>query len=365
MRPRFAILGCGNGGQTMAADLVLRGFDVVGVYDRFEDAVGPVRTRGGVELIGSVMQGFAPLRNVSTDLDAAIEGADVLMVVVPSFAHAWLAEQLGPRIRAGQTVLLHPGYFGGSILFKRILVERGAPGDTIVGEAHILIYATRIVGPAVVGVRGVKQWVQVAAFPAVHTPRLMMQVGEAFPQFVPAEHVLETGVNNPNPIIHTPIYLLNFARIEQGDAPVAFDFHEWMTPSVERLHAALDEERVSLARALGLNPLSYDEINQRSYRGGGRKIVPAERGVPKNAESLPPRFIVEDIPMGLVPLASLGRALGVPTQTIEGVINIACAATGQDFWREGRTLAAIGLDGYGTKQMVEFVRTGQATAVAV
>jgi opine dehydrogenase len=193
---------------------------------------------------------------------------------------------------------------------------------------------------------------------------LLAQVGEAFPQFVPAEHVLETGINNPNPIIHVPVYLMNFARIEQGEAPVAFDFHAWMTPAVERLHLALDAERLALARALRLAPLSYAEINRRSYRGGGRKIVPAEPGVPKSAESLPPRFIAEDVPMGLVPLASLGRALGVPTPAIEGVIHVAQAATGQDFWRQGRTLAALGLEGYDLDQLLTFVRTGRPAAAA-
>ncbi len=230
MSLRFSILGCGNGGQTMAADLARRGFEVVALYDRFAEAVEPVRERRGVELVGELMQGFVPLTNVTTDLEAAVANADVIMIVVPSTAHAWVAEQLAPYVRPHHTIMLHPGYFGGSILFRRMLEERGAPRSCVVGEAHILIYATRIVGRGVVGVRGVKHWVQVAAFPAFDTPRLMEKVGTAFPQFVAAEHVLETGLNNPNPIIHTPVYLLNFARIEQGEAPVAFDFHGWMSP---------------------------------------------------------------------------------------------------------------------------------------
>lgn len=362
---RFAILGCGNGGQTMAADLARRGFRVVGLYDRFEEAVAPVRARGGVELVGEVIEGFVPLTNVTADLAATVVEADVVMVVVPAFAHAWLAEALAPHLRPHQAVLLHPGYFGGSILFRRVLLDRGAPAAVPVGETHSLIYATRIVGPGVVGVRGVKSWVQLAAFPATDTSRLLGLVGPAFPQFVPAQHVLETGLNNPNPIIHTLVYLLNLARIEQGQAPAAFDFRDWMTPGVERVHQAIDGERVALARRLGLEGLSYAELSRRSYEGRRRKIVGTRGAIPQSAESLPPRFIVEDVPMGLVPLASLGRLLDVPTPTIEGLIALASAARREDFWATGRTMEALGFAGWTAERLTEFVRTGRTVAASV
>jgi opine dehydrogenase len=182
---------------------------------------------------------------------------------------------------------------------------------------------------------------------------------------MPAANVLETGINNPNPMIHTPVYLLNFARVEEGQAPVAFDFHEWMTKGVERVHLAMDRERVMLARRLGLDGASYTELNQRSYGGRGRKIVASQEAVPKSAESLPPRFIAEDIPMGLVPLASLGRLLGVPTPAIDGVVTIAGAAWGEDFWQMGRTMAALGFEGWTGKDLVDFAASGKWPAAAV
>jgi opine dehydrogenase len=342
----------------MAADLILRGFKVTALYDRFEEALAPVRERGGIELVGDVMQGFAPVELVTNHLEEAVAGADVLMVVVPSFAHKWVAEQVAPFIRRDHVILLHPGYLGGSILFKRILFEHGAPASAVVGDAHILIYATRIVGRGVVGVRGVKKWVQVAAFPSKDTPRLMAVVGDAFPQFVPAQHVLETGVNNPNPMIHIPVYMLNYARIEQREAPVAFDFHDWMTAGVERVHAALDRERVAIARGLHLEGASYAELNQRSYAGSRRKIVGTLGEVPASAESLPSRFVMEDVPMGLVPLASLGRATQIPTPTIDALITLASHASGEDFSRTGRTLETLGLSGLTLEALIDFVQSG-------
>jgi len=349
----------------MAADLARRGFRVVGLYDRFEEAVAPVRARGGVELVGEIMEGFVPLANVTVDLAAAVREADVLMVVVPAFAHAWLAEALAPHLRPHHAVVLHPGYFGGSILFRRILLERGAPETVLIGETHILVYATRIVAPGMVGVRGVKSWVQLAAFPATNTCRLLERVRHAFPQFVPAQHVLETGLNNPNPIIHTPVYLLNLARIEQGQAPAAFDFHDWMTAGVERVHQAIDAERVTIARRLGLEALSYSDLSRLSYEGRKRRIVETRGSIPRSAESLPPRFIIEDVPMGLVPLASLGRLIGIPTPTIDGLISVASAAWGKDFWATGRTMEALGVAGWTVEQLVRFARTGRAAVAAV
>jgi glycerol-3-phosphate dehydrogenase len=44
-----------------------------------------------------------------------------------------------------------------------------------------------------------------------------------------------------------------------------------------------------------------------------------------------------DIPMSLVPMASLGEMLGVPTPTIKSLIHLASVIHGRDYWAEGRT----------------------------
>ena len=57
------------------------------------------------------------------------------------------------------------------------------------------------------------------------------------------------------------------------------------------------------------------------------------------------RYVTEDVPFGLVPLAELGRLAGVPTPIALGLAHVASAALGRDFFAEGRTLARMGLEG--------------------
>ena len=48
---------------------------------------------------------------------------------------------------------------------------------------------------------------------------------------------------------------------------------------------------------------------------------------------------------GLVPLASVGHSLGIPTPMMDSFVNIASAVCGRDFWKEGRTAEKLGLAG--------------------
>ena len=66
----------------------------------------------------------------------------------------------------------------------------------------------------------------------------------------------------------------------------------------------------------------------------------------------PSRLIVEDVPMGLVPISALGRAAGVPTPIIDSVITLTGALVGQDFWKSGRTMESLGIAGLDREQLV-------------
>ena len=61
--------------------------------------------------------------------------------------------------------------------------------------------------------------------------------------------------------------------------------------------------------------------------------------------ALDARYVTEDVPYGLVPIAELGRRAGVPTPVAHALTMFASAALGRDFITEGRTLARMGLEG--------------------
>ncbi len=351
----FSVLGGGNGGQSLAGDLAERGFHVAAIFDRFPQAVAAVGQRGGVELVGPVRSGFGKIDLATSDLGQAVAAGDVLLVVVPAYAHEWMAENMAPHLRDGQTVVLVPGYPGSSLIFRRIFRQKGVTARVLIAETVSLPYATRLVGPAQAGIKGIKRVLQIAALPHGDTARVLDVLKPALPQLEPTDNVLVTAMNVSNPIGHVPTYLLNLGRIEGAMPKGHFDWHDWATPRIKKVSIGIDNERVQVAAALGVHAYTKAELSQMQYAGEAWKIIQPAGEIPASSETIPDRFITEDVPHGLVPVASFGRILGVPTPVIDSLIWIACTVQGVDYWKEGRTLEKMGLAGLSVDQIKQSV----------
>lgn len=341
---KYAIVGAGNGGQSMAGDLVLRGFDVVGLYDPFPEAIRHIREQGGLQMIGEMRSGFAKIDVVTTNIDEAVKDADVIMVVVPAYAHEFMAKALAPVVKPSQIVVLNPGYFGGTLVFRNIFRSYGIECP-ILAETMILLYATRIVGPGVVGIQDIKRWLGVAALPASDTQRIVEALKPAFPQIAPMNSILETGLNNTNPMVHVVTTILNWGRTHSEGQAANFEFSEWVTPPVKPMVEKLDRERMAVIQALGIRGITDEEFYVLCYGGKKRDVVQRVGEVPPNATIVPDRYITEDVPMGLVPIASLADVLGVKVPLTKVLIDFACILKDKDYWAEGRTMEKLGLGG--------------------
>ncbi len=71
--------------------------------------------------------------------------------------------------------------------------------------------------------------------------------------------------------------------------------------------------------------------------------------------SIANRYILEDVPMSLIPISSFGKMLGIETPTIDAIIHIASVMMKRDFWREGRTVKSLGLEGKSVEEIRSFV----------
>lgn len=355
MSAKYAILGAGNGGLSMAGDLVLKGFEVVGLYDKFSKPINDVLGKGGIELVGPVVEGFAKITNATTSVEEAIKDANIIMVVVPAFAHEYLANELAGCVKDDQVIMLSPGYFGGALLFQKIFKEKGVKAQVLIGESLILLYATRIISPATVGIRAIKKVLHVSALPASRNKELKELLEPAFPQVIEAENVIDTGMNNPNPIYHVAVALLNYPRVEQGEEKGHFDYHDWMSESVLTINDMIDEERLKVAKAIGVPPRSFQEFEAQSYGENKKVILAAEGEIPESSKSMPPRYITEDVPMALVPWSQLGKLTGVNTPIIDASITLSSAIKGINYFEDGRTLKYLGLDGKTAQEIIATV----------
>ncbi len=323
-KPRFCVMGAGHGGTAMAAHLALKGFEV-NLYNRSEERLTPIRERGNIELLApgldDVGRGLGPIRLATTDAGEALNDVDLVMVVVPATAHAFMAEVAAPHLRDGQIVVLHPGRTGGALEFYHIIKEAGCTADLLIGEAQTFIYASRATQPAQVRIFSVKNSVPVAALPSYRTSELVKALRVAYPQFVPGDNVLKTSLNNVGVIFHPTVLAMNAGRVEDTHGDFQY-YLQGITPSVAQVLEEMDRERVRLGDALGVGVMSARDWLFVAYSAAGGNLHEAIAANPSYKGIMAPptvmhRYILEDVPTGLVPMVSLGKMLGVEMPTME------------------------------------------------
>ena len=349
---KVSILGAGNGAHAMAGHLALEGFSVK-LYNKFEHEIVPMRERGGVQVEG-VVEGFGQLDLISADVAPVLGDAEVIMVVVPAFAHRFIAEVCAPHLRDGQVIVLNPGRTAGALEFTNVLRQQRVKAHVVVAEAQTLIYVCRISGPARVRIMGIKKAVPLAALPAGDTAVALSVVNELYAQFVPAANVLETGLDNIGAVFHPSTMVLNAMRIDAGEE---FYFYQGMTPLVASFLEVIDGERMAVAEAYGVRVESAKEWLMGAYEGiSGETLhecIQSNRAYAwlKSPRTLNMRYLTEDVSCGLVPIVSLAEVAGVKTPASRGIVDVACGLLKQDFWAEGRNLERLGLAGMKVKEI--------------
>ncbi len=360
--PRFAVLGAGAGGLAMAGHLALSGCEVV-LFNRTAEHIAAIKKQGGIRLTEEV-QGMGKLAHVTSDIGRAIAQADVLVVIVPAFAHVDLAKACGPHLRDGQTVILMPGRTGGAIEFARTLKARGVKRSVAIAETQTTLHTCRLsLHEAEVVVFAVKQHVPVAALLRSDTERIVAQLSPLFPQFVAAESVMHTSMGNVGAILHPAPTLFNVGWIETLQTEF-LHYYEGITQSVAGFLEKMDDERLAVAQAMGVDTPSVKRWLTSAYMSSqGDTLYDAIQSNEAYREIYAPetihhRYVYDDVPTGLVPIASLGKLVGVGTPRMDLIIELAHLLCGRDFRAHGRTAASLGLAGMGREGLQRLVREG-------
>ena len=347
----WAVIGGGNGGQSLAGHLALMGF-FVRLYDIFAATIDAINAAGGIQLDGAV-EGFGKLEMATTDIAQTVDGADIVMIVVPAIAHREIAEKCAPYLVDGQIIFIHPGATGGALEFKKVLHEQKCEKSITLAEAESLLYACRSRKPGHTSIFGIKNELMVAALPATENVRVLEHLNAAFPQMYAGTNVLETSLSNANAMMHPAPTLLNTSLIESGSDWLYY--WDGITPSVGAFVEALDEERLAVASAFGLKIPGILEWYKIHY---GAQGVTLSDAVKQGQKTLHTRYLLEDIPTGLVPMARLGNLAEVEVDRMDTVIKLSEYLTGKDLTTAGRTLENLGLGGMSVREIREYIETG-------
>jgi len=372
----IAVLGGGNGGHAVAANLSLSGFKVN--FFELPRFAGPfekvLRTRE-IRIEGVSIDGVAKLNLATIDIKQAIKDTEIIFIVTPAFGHKAMAEVCAPFVQDGQIIVLMPGS-GGSIEFAKIFKEKKVKREITFAETCTLPYGARLKGASHVSVFINAIILPTGVFPSKRTNDVLPKLKQFYPIIMPAKDVLEAAINNPNPIVHPAATLLSATRIEHSKGEF-YLFAEGMTPAVARTFQSLNEERLSICKALGYKLYHWDNLEFKNYNLGetedecryrilntsmdaafGKDGIYAGIKM-KGPESLKDRFVTEDVPYGMVFLSTLGGLLGIPTPTHDAVIQLASVINRTNYWKTGRGVKELGISKLNKQGLIRFLNEGK------
>lgn len=354
---KITVLGAGAGGTAVAFDCANHGHEVrLFEFARFSDNVKAIAKRGGIVAEGDIA-GSAGIAYAGHDIDQALKGAELIYVVGPAYSTEPFGEIVAGKLHSGQTVIVTPGSCGGALAFKKA-AGLAVEDDAIrVAETSTLHYAVRLIGPAKIRVfLKLRAGNLLAALPTKHTPEILELVADVYPSMEAADGVLQTSLQNANPIIHPAVTLSNAARIEMTGGDFLF-YEEGVSDSVGRLIEALDSERIAIGEKLGIMIRPDPEMGMRqgymlenSY-GAGYRNAPGFQGIAAQPQ-LDHRYLNEDVGYGLVFMSTLAGQLGVAVPAIDAMIALASIVMARDYRAEAlRTPARLGIANWSAEEL--------------
>jgi len=357
-KQQIVIIGGGNGALAFAAYFALRGHTArLWEFPDFRSGLTRVYEKQSIDVTG-VLDGEAEVQCYET-LGEALDGATILMAVLPAFAHARLAREIAPFLRENMILILNPGRTGGALEVAAILQEQGI--RIPVAETQSLLFACRRRGEREIHIGGIKAFLRFGVFPADRTEAVMSRIVNLIPPFRAVPDVLTTSFGNIGAMFHPASAMLNVGLLESGRT---YDYYrETMTPGVVAVIEKADAERMSLARAAEAEVFSAQTWIHESYELAMDSLYsmlrsnPAYRGI-AGPSGIRIRYITEDVPTGLVPLEAFGRMYGIATPTISSLISLAQVLTETDYRASGRTLERLGIAGLGPDAIRSFLRRG-------
>lgn len=345
---KISILGAGNGGTAVAAELSMRGHDVTliktsnAMHD--ENFNYLVENGGTVSIIEKNKTVKAKINRVTRDL-SYLSKSKVVIVYIQTNYHEDLIKRIKPYLRDGQLLLLNPGYLSTAYVLKHC-----SDIDLTICEAQSSFVDCRITEPGTirVGFRNVRN--PLGIYPVSRLEEAKIILNKLGYPFVYLPSVIEAALHNPNLIVHTVGAIMSIPRIEKTNGDYCM-YHEVFTPSVWNILEALDNEKMNVIEELGCERISYVEAckyrNTLDDTRDAKEVFFWYASMPTRAKGpteVDSRYISEDVPQGLVLLETLGQKLNVETPICSSLINIASAALGRDLRVNARTMESLGED---------------------
>lgn len=303
---------------------------------------------------------------VATDAQHLVQVSDVIVIALPGYGHQAVLDALAPHLRADQAVIFSSHASFGALYLGTALAARGITMP-LIAWGTTLATARQDAGFTSVSVNTVRSKIDLAT-----TPESMADTGLRLCQalfgdrFVARDSLLAIAVSNLNPQNHMGIALCNMTRMEHGQV---WGQGDNVTPNVGRLMERLDDERLAIAAALGVQVRTIFDHYHLSYHVPRASIAEMnrqmhEQGIggtgPASADS---RYVTEDVPYGLHVTAILGDMVGRPAVLHRAGVQMFSALYGRDFASDNTILTRMGLASLTVPQLRDACRMGAMPAL--
>lgn len=357
----IAIIGGGHGCYAAAAHLSAEGH-TVRLWRRNAKAFSAVLESRTITLTN--WQGTRPvtISKPTTNIAEAVDGAELIVIPLPSTTHEDLSKQIVPYLQDGQVVYIPPATFG-SYIFAKALQESGNRAQVTFAETGTLPYLARKQGVHHIRISVYATRLPTGVFPAKNSERALQVISKAYPSVEPLKDVLDGALMNAGPIIHPPLIIMNAGPIEHFDF---WDIHnEGTQSSIRRVTDVLDNERIQLREALGYGPPHFpladhydDGSEEWMYGNSSHEKLTDSGDWREDINLMTHRYMREDTALGLSFLLSLANWVGLDITVTRGFLAIASGIVGEDLYVSGRNLESLGLQGMSRDELALLLREG-------
>jgi len=354
---RVSILGAGAIAYGLAAYLAEAGFAPV-LWSPTGERTKALAAGELLKATGAI-EATVPVR-IAKDCKSAIADADVVMIALPAYGHKKVIDAATPYLREGMPVIISSHSSFGALYLSKQLAERKVKLPIVVWGTTLLTGRQR--GPTAVHVATVRRKLDVATLPFDAQDEGFDLCTTLFgDRFVKRDGLLAISLSNLNPQNHLGIALLNLTRMEKGE--------QWsqggnVTPAVGRFIEALDVERLAIASHFGIAVRTVEEHFSLSYHVPMSSVSNMNQEMDRKGlggfgpTTIESRYILEDVPFGLLPTVFLGTISGNPATLHQSGISILSAAYGRDLKGDNDLLPALGIEGMTDADINSLCRMG-------
>lgn len=365
---RVTVIGAGNGGVTAAYHFSKLGHDIC-LFDQvnFDTQLKGIEKLGGIKAlevmsdVDLILSGFQKIDRVTTSMEEAVGYADMLVMVVPSFAQEPLFEMMLPHLTNEHILFSMPGNYASLVLENRKKELGYEALEMTFVDGMTIPWACRLSEPGSVGIMGIKEFIYAGVLPRRKTEAILDRINAFFPiEVKPLENVIEAGLENINFGGHPLVTTLNIGLLENFKGQFNY-YCDCVSPSTDRASEKMENERLAIGDGLGFNLKPELDMMNALYNSDAKTVYEFNKtsvthgkihSAPDSAKS---RYITEDVPNILVPCYEFSKLLSIEVPIMESCIRIASAYNDVDYFEHGRTLKKMGLDNMSKEDILDYV----------